>query len=336
MTNWIEYYTNQSQKDNHISTYHTLNRRLIHDDTVDSQGNPTTGCNGRLTFTDDPENIGTSSPSVPISEVIDLQTTLDSKCSTSHNHTKSDIGLGNVDNTSDANKPISSATQTALNGKANTSHTHIISDVVSLQSSLDGKAASIHTHPQSEITNLVSDLAAKEPALPSKTGNALKYLRVNSGANGFEYATPSGGGGPIVLGADVTHNVTTTYATVFTIPLTANQGNFASIRLIAETNTSGGAVQVRCRVSQSTTIGYFMVMTPTTATASPIDNLALGTNPSDTGETVWLAAVNVPIPIIIEVGCKTGATPGDLIVEIQPEVASTITVKAGSNYTKTP
>lgn len=34
--------------------------------------------------------------------------------------TKSDVGLGNVDNTSDANKPISTATQTALNAKENT------------------------------------------------------------------------------------------------------------------------------------------------------------------------------------------------------------------------
>lgn len=33
------------------------------------------------------------------------------------NITKSDVGLGNVDNTSDADKPISNATQTALNGK---------------------------------------------------------------------------------------------------------------------------------------------------------------------------------------------------------------------------
>lgn len=32
---------------------------------------------------------------------------------------KAFVGLGNVDNTSDANKPISAATQTALNGKAN-------------------------------------------------------------------------------------------------------------------------------------------------------------------------------------------------------------------------
>lgn len=33
---------------------------------------------------------------------------------------KGDVGLGSVDNTSDASKPISTATQTALNGKATT------------------------------------------------------------------------------------------------------------------------------------------------------------------------------------------------------------------------
>lgn len=36
------------------------------------------------------------------------------------NLTASDVGLGNVDNTSDLNKPISTATQTALNSKQNT------------------------------------------------------------------------------------------------------------------------------------------------------------------------------------------------------------------------
>lgn len=40
---------------------------------------------------------------------------------------KADVGLGNVDNTSDANKPVSTATQTALNAKADASAltTHI-------------------------------------------------------------------------------------------------------------------------------------------------------------------------------------------------------------------
>lgn len=40
-----------------------------------------------------------------------------------------DIGLGNVDNTSDAAKPISSATQTALNGKAASTHTHTAAQI---------------------------------------------------------------------------------------------------------------------------------------------------------------------------------------------------------------
>ncbi len=34
---------------------------------------------------------------------------------------KNDVGLNNVDNTSDLNKPISTATQTALNGKQDNS-----------------------------------------------------------------------------------------------------------------------------------------------------------------------------------------------------------------------
>lgn len=36
-----------------------------------------------------------------------------------HRVTKTDVGLGSVDNTSDANKPVSTATQAALNSKAN-------------------------------------------------------------------------------------------------------------------------------------------------------------------------------------------------------------------------
>ena len=43
--------------------------------------------------------------------------------------TKADVGLGSVDNTTDAAKPISTATQTALNGKANTAHVHSGADI---------------------------------------------------------------------------------------------------------------------------------------------------------------------------------------------------------------
>lgn len=44
---------------------------------------------------------------------------------------KADVGLSNVDNTSDASKPVSSAAQTALDGKAAASHTHAGADITS-------------------------------------------------------------------------------------------------------------------------------------------------------------------------------------------------------------
>lgn len=42
------------------------------------------------------------------------------KAATKPSYTKADVGLGSVDNTSDANKPVSTATQTALNAKQDT------------------------------------------------------------------------------------------------------------------------------------------------------------------------------------------------------------------------
>lgn len=59
---------------------------------------------------------------------------------------KGDVGLGNVDNTSDANKPISTATQTALDGKAPTSHTHAAGDITgTMPVSRGGSGRSSHT-----------------------------------------------------------------------------------------------------------------------------------------------------------------------------------------------
>jgi len=47
-------------------------------------------------------------------------------------YTANEIGLGNVDNTADADKPISTATQTALDGKADAEHTHTVSDITDM------------------------------------------------------------------------------------------------------------------------------------------------------------------------------------------------------------
>ena len=52
----------------------------------------------------------------PYAKVVDLTSHTNNK-SNPHQVTKAQVGLGNVDNTSDANKPVSTAQQTALNGK---------------------------------------------------------------------------------------------------------------------------------------------------------------------------------------------------------------------------
>lgn len=76
------------------------------------------GTSGTVTL-----NADTSSVLATISDVSIVQTDLTAhKANTSNPHsvTKAQVGLGNVDNTSDANKPVSTATQSALNLKANT------------------------------------------------------------------------------------------------------------------------------------------------------------------------------------------------------------------------
>ena len=58
------------------------------------------------------------------SDTAQVQTNLDnheSDTTNPHSVTKTQVGLGNVDNTSDLNKPVSTATQTALDTKQNTS-----------------------------------------------------------------------------------------------------------------------------------------------------------------------------------------------------------------------
>ena len=68
-----------------------------------------------------------------------------------HGTTKADVGLGNVDNTSDLNKPISTATQLALNTKADinniptkTSFTH---DILVANSPIFQQRSSVNSSP---------------------------------------------------------------------------------------------------------------------------------------------------------------------------------------------
>jgi hypothetical protein len=66
-----------------------------------------------------------------------------SNLKTSLNIQKSDVGLGNVDNTSDADKPVSTATQTALDLKANSADVYTKTES---DSNFEAKNANIQSH----------------------------------------------------------------------------------------------------------------------------------------------------------------------------------------------
>lgn len=63
-----------------------------------------------------------------------------------HAVTKEQVGLANVDNTSDLDKPISNATQEALDGKADLEHVHEVGEVNGLQDLVDELQVNIDTH----------------------------------------------------------------------------------------------------------------------------------------------------------------------------------------------
>lgn len=94
---------------------------------------------------------------------------------------KGDVGLGNIDNTSDANKPVSVAMQTALNAKAASATT--VTGATSLTGGGDLSA--------NRTISLVNDTASP---------GASKYYGTNSGGSKGYFTLPSGGSSSVGFG----------------------------------------------------------------------------------------------------------------------------------------
>lgn len=88
---------------------------------------------------------------------------------------KGDVGLGNVDNTSDANKPVSTATQTALDGKVD-------------ESLIDAKG------------DLIVGTADNTPARLAVGTNGQVLTADSAQTGGVKWADASGGGGDAIVG----------------------------------------------------------------------------------------------------------------------------------------
>lgn len=104
--------------------------------------------------------------------------------------TKSDVNLGNVDNTSDLNKPVSTATQTALNGKFNTPTGTVAQYVAG-----DGSTASRSTSTPSRTVGTAFQVSTTRDAIVfysiPATSNATLVAGSQVSAT-FRYADNSG------------------------------------------------------------------------------------------------------------------------------------------------
>lgn len=176
--------------------------------------------------------------------------------------TKSDVGLGNVDNTSDANKPVSTATSTALSGKSDVGHTHTlanVSDVTITVSNLnsldDGIDSTLHfhaadraraNHTGTQAASTISDFnSAADARIAAASINALSDVVITTPSNGqvLKYNgtnwvndtdATGGGGGALDDLTDV----------VITTPSTGQVLKYNGTNWINDTDATGGGGSV--------------------------------------------------------------------------------------------
>lgn len=136
-----------------------------------------------------------------------LETHINNK-SNPHEVTKDQVGLGNVDNTSDANKPISNATQTALNGKFSAIDGNALKQTIEDMPNLVVTNGSV-SHKNNKISlslrqqdlkdpvNIDSILLTFNPATDSTAGIILpsdksKIDKIITNGNGTKYLSDNG------------------------------------------------------------------------------------------------------------------------------------------------
>ena len=136
-----------------------------------------------------------------------LETHINNK-SNPHEVTKDQVGLGNVDNTSDANKPISNATQTALNGKFSATDGNALKQTIEDMPNLVVTEGSV-SHKNNNISlslrqqdlkdpvNTDSILLTFNPATDSTAGIILpsdksKIDKIVTNGNGTKYLSDNG------------------------------------------------------------------------------------------------------------------------------------------------
>ena len=148
-----------------------------------------------------------------VSDNLTTLTTHTSNTSNPHSTTKAQVGLGNVDNTTDLNKPISTATQTGLDAKANITGQVFTGNIQTPQINTSkqtltptGTTQSINWNNGSIIDLVLSSATGNVTLTLLNAQNASSYLiEVTNGATPRNLIFPIGtlqsnGGGNVYVG----------------------------------------------------------------------------------------------------------------------------------------
>lgn len=199
-----------------------------------------------------------------------------------HSVTKAQVGLGNVDNTSDLNKPISTATQSALDGKQAT-----ISDLATIRSNAQaGKAASdtiatygnIVTHNVSEFATAAQGAKADTAVQPSDLATVATSGSYTDLSNTPTIPTVNNSTITITQGGVTKGSFTLNQASGDTIALDAGGGgSIDAIDNLTITKNGDDEIQAVATVNANTAAGatnpvYDWVGTLAEYTAQDIEN----------------------------------------------------------------
>ena len=163
--------------------------------------------------------------------------------------------------------------QTSLNGKADVGHGHAISEITNLQSKLDGKANAGHTHTISQITNLQTTLDSKQNKIEypcsfnGSNGNYVKLIR--AGTNNYYVEIEHGS---LTYNGSTTQypEIKVTFPHAFNVtsandkptvivsfaPTSNSTGTYEALKVLNVTSTG---FTVITRMSSSISGGYFRV-----------------------------------------------------------------------------
>lgn len=170
--------------------------------------NPATTSTAGVMSSSDKSKLDSLKSQAEIDELVTKLDTHISNKSNPHSVTKVQVGLGNVDNTSDANKPISNATQTALNGKFSATDGNALKQTIenmpnlvvtegSLSHKNDSISLSLRQQDLKDQVNTDSILLKFKPATDSTAGIILpsdktKIDKIITNGNGTKYLSDNG------------------------------------------------------------------------------------------------------------------------------------------------